>query len=75
MSSDKRQNGASRRESAASNPNELTIDNSVLILIDHQPWGCPSPVSGPPTTGHRSGRRSPTTYGSVEASPRSWSTT
>ena len=20
------------------NPNELTIDNSVLMLIDHQPW-------------------------------------
>ena len=20
------------------NPNELTIDNSVVILIDHQPW-------------------------------------
>jgi nicotinamidase-related amidase len=38
MSSNKRQNGASRRESMASNPNELTIDNSVLILIDHQPW-------------------------------------
>jgi nicotinamidase-related amidase len=38
MSSNKRQNGASRRESAASNPNELTIDNSVLMLIDHQPW-------------------------------------
>jgi nicotinamidase-related amidase len=38
MSSTRRQNGAPRRESAASNPNELTIDNSVLILIDHQPW-------------------------------------
>src|SRR4029450_2978185 len=22
----------------ASNPNELTIENSVLVLIDHQPW-------------------------------------
>ena len=20
------------------NPNEVTVDNSVLILIDHQPW-------------------------------------
>jgi len=20
------------------NPNEITVDNSVLILIDHQPW-------------------------------------
>ena len=20
------------------NPNELTIENSVLVLIDHQPW-------------------------------------
>ena len=20
------------------NPNELTIENSVVILIDHQPW-------------------------------------
>jgi len=20
------------------NPNQITIDNSVLILIDHQPW-------------------------------------
>src|SRR6476620_3374288 len=20
------------------NPNEITIDNSVLILVDHQPW-------------------------------------
>jgi nicotinamidase-related amidase len=38
MSSNKRQNGAPRRESTTSNPNELTIDNSVLILIDHQPW-------------------------------------
>src|SRR5258705_13180987 len=38
MSSSKRQNGASRRESMASNPNELTIGNSVLVLIDHQPW-------------------------------------
>jgi nicotinamidase-related amidase len=38
MSSNKRQNGASRREPTASNPNELTIDNSVLMLIDHQPW-------------------------------------
>ena len=22
----------------ADNPNEITIDNSVLVLIDHQPW-------------------------------------
>jgi len=22
----------------AENPNEVTLDNSVLIFIDHQPW-------------------------------------
>lgn len=33
-----RSNGASRREFKTNNPNELTIDNSVLMLIDHQPW-------------------------------------
>lgn len=33
-----KKNGASRRHFKTSNPNELTIDNSVLILIDHQPW-------------------------------------
>jgi nicotinamidase-related amidase len=22
----------------STNPNELTIENSVVILIDHQPW-------------------------------------
>jgi nicotinamidase-related amidase len=38
MSSNKRQNGASRREFTTSNPNELTIQNSLLMLIDHQPW-------------------------------------
>jgi nicotinamidase-related amidase len=38
MSSNRRQNGAARRDFATSNPNELTIENSVLMLIDHQPW-------------------------------------
>jgi nicotinamidase-related amidase len=33
-----RKNGASRRDFTSKNPNELTIDNSVLMLIDHQPW-------------------------------------
>ena len=26
------------KNTQANNPNELTIDNSVLVLIDHQPW-------------------------------------
>ena len=26
------------KNTQASNPNELTIENSVLVLIDHQPW-------------------------------------
>jgi nicotinamidase-related amidase len=38
MSSNKGQNGAKRRDFATNNPNELTIENSVLVLIDHQPW-------------------------------------
>jgi nicotinamidase-related amidase len=36
-----RNGGASRRDfpiGGANNPNELTIENSVLMLIDHQPW-------------------------------------
>lgn len=31
-------NGEPRRDFRTNNPNELTIENSVLILIDHQPW-------------------------------------
>jgi len=31
-------NGPSRREFKSNNPNELTIENSVVMLIDHQPW-------------------------------------
>src|SRR6266850_5356286 len=26
------------KNTQANNPNELTIENSVLVLIDHQPW-------------------------------------
>ena len=25
-------------KSVTANPNELTVDNSVVVLIDHQPW-------------------------------------
>jgi nicotinamidase-related amidase len=33
-----RNNGEPRRDFRTNNPNELTIENSVLMLIDHQPW-------------------------------------
>ena len=26
------------KNTQSNNPNELTIENSVLVLIDHQPW-------------------------------------
>ena len=26
------------KNTPANNPNELTTENSVLVLIDHQPW-------------------------------------
>src|ERR1700726_1073451 len=29
---------SNRKKPIANNRNELTIDNSVLVLIDHQPW-------------------------------------
>jgi nicotinamidase-related amidase len=39
MANNKSKNGdAPRRDFRGNNPNELTIENSVLLLIDHQPW-------------------------------------
>jgi hypothetical protein len=39
MSKSTSQNGsASRGRFVTENPNELTVHNSVLMLIDHQPW-------------------------------------
>jgi nicotinamidase-related amidase len=31
-------NGAMRRDFKTPNPNQLTVDNSLVMLIDHQPW-------------------------------------